>query len=96
MSPVYTLDLNQPPLEESETANKDGLVGTQQWCKILPSYKGHIKMCNMRGSLVSDESTGISSSGGFADGKHFPDISPWKLGIHWTDCRIDFETGTWS
>lgn len=38
-----SLVLVQPPLEESDSVEKDGLVGTKHWCSILPHLVGKVK-----------------------------------------------------
>jgi hypothetical protein len=96
MRVIYNTDLLQPPLEESETVKKDGLVGTQGWSKVLPTYTGTIKVCTVQGALGDEEDDQEGSkSGRFADGKRFPDVSPWKLAVHWPVCNIDFPLGSW-
>lgn len=40
----FALGLTQPPLEESPTADVDGLVGAKTWKSILPGFKGSIKL----------------------------------------------------
>ena len=38
-----SLVLVQPPLEQSDSVEKDGLVGTKRWCSILPNFEGKVK-----------------------------------------------------
>lgn len=83
----FTVDLVQPPLEQSEHADKDGLVGTNVWQKMLPSFSGKIKLVRMVGLLEGEK---------YGDGVDFPNIRPWKTGIYWPDVTIEFpESQKW-
>ncbi|KAG9053131.1 hypothetical protein FS842_008627 [Serendipita sp. 407] len=77
----FTLDIVQPPIEASPQAEINGLVGTDHWTKFLPVYKGKVKTFTSKGLLEGDE---------YGDDVYFPKFSPWRIGVHWPECLIDF------
>jgi hypothetical protein len=48
-----SLVLVQPPLEASDSVEKDGLVGTKRWCSILPNLVGKVKPSEYRATSAA-------------------------------------------
>jgi len=90
-SPI-NLVLVQPPLEESDSVEKDGLVGAKRWCSILPNFVGKVKPISVSGLLENNSSEGGASKSPkqIANGIDFPDFSPYRIGIHWPKATLNF------
>ncbi|QRV78562.1 hypothetical protein RhiJN_06577 [Ceratobasidium sp. AG-Ba] len=79
--PHFLLDprLFQAPLTNSGQGN--GLVGTEKWCTIIPSYSGEVRVMYPEPRL---------SEGKFGDGVGFPDVQPMSVGLWWPTAKILF------
>lgn len=91
--------LFQPPLEGSPHAVYDGLVAAPKWHVLeCDNYKGRARPFRCEGLLKPKEPVTnseeepqhrrIAHKIGFADGVAFPDVAPYRIGIHWTDIEI--------
>ncbi|RDX48224.1 hypothetical protein OH76DRAFT_1405139 [Lentinus brumalis] len=91
--------LFQPPLEGSPHAAYDGLVAAPKWHVLdCEDYRGRAKLFRCEGLLkpkqpeLTSEEDGqrrrIAHKIGFTDDIAFPDVAPYRLGIHWTEIEV--------
>ena len=55
-------------------------VGTQEWCRTLPLMEGKV---------------GVFWGGVRGDGKGWPDMKVWKVGVWWKGLEVTFGEGEW-
>lgn len=87
-----TTPLIQPPLPEASSLPssllEDGeeaaaLAGTENWWSIDPVIKGKVRLVWLSPNLEAEG--GAAKTKVFADGKWFPAIQPWSIGMEWLD-----------
>lgn len=87
--PFLSMTLIQPPLRAQEPAEPDnselncGLIGTSDWKKTKLRLKGRFGLCSFEGNLNGRK-------GRFGDGDLFPDVQPYRLGIHFPIINLEF------
>ncbi|CDO76423.1 hypothetical protein BN946_scf184338.g3 [Trametes cinnabarina] len=87
--------LCQPPLESSSDASRDGLVGVPKWHLLdYSEAKGRANAFRHEALLPLEEISGqdapqkgksATRKQRVADGIGFPDVEPYKFGVHWTE-----------
>ncbi|KAI0766597.1 hypothetical protein BD413DRAFT_605759 [Trametes elegans] len=97
---VPNVALCQPPLESSENPAADGLVPADMWHFFdVTRSRGRGKFFRCEGLLPPREEVlhaddwHVPKSPGkkrVADGVGFPDIEPYRMGVHWTHLTITF------
>ncbi|KDQ57432.1 hypothetical protein JAAARDRAFT_193764 [Jaapia argillacea MUCL 33604] len=88
------LDLVQPPLSASDEPSVDGVIATEGWTSIDTSgYKGKVSLVNWEGLLDDDDDETRRPVKKMADGKGFPDVTPYSVGMHWDHATIEFPAG---
>lgn len=97
------LTLVQPPLPDGTASSQKELVGTQQWCEVMPlewSRKTSLGWWDLKAGeateedalLGGDRSTGSGGSGtGYEN--WWPGIGRWRIGLMMEDAVIGFPEG---
>ncbi|OBZ71563.1 hypothetical protein A0H81_08915 [Grifola frondosa] len=94
-SPV-SMTLVQPPLDAAQDSSRPWLIGTSEWNMFtLVDYKGRVKPVRWEGAIEDDDAVSRRRTRGkMANGKEFPDVTPYRVGIFWQDVTMKFLEGT--
>jgi len=91
--PLLDLSLLQPPLQAADSLDPESpevncaMVGTSDWKRTNPRVKGSSGLCSFKGNFAGRK-------GHFSDGDLFPEVRPYRLGIHFPRIFLEFPPPT--
>ncbi|OBZ73854.1 hypothetical protein A0H81_05844 [Grifola frondosa] len=89
-SPLSLISV-QPPLDASANSSEDGQISASGWSMFsLGNFKGKVTPVKWEGLLTDDGPSRKPTCGKMANGKEFPDVMPYSIGMHWKDVVIQF------
>jgi len=99
------LDLNlvQPPLPDGTASSEKELIGTEQWCEVMPlewSRKTSLGWWDLKAgevteedALLNNDSDGGAAGNGTGYENWWPGIGGWRIGLMMEDAMIGFPEG---
>ena len=97
------LTLVQPPLPDGTSSSEKELVGTEQWCEVMPlewSRKTSLGWWDLKAGVATEEDALLggdrsTGSGGSGTGYEnwWPGIGRWRIGLMMEDAVIGFPEG---
>ncbi|OBZ73857.1 hypothetical protein A0H81_05843 [Grifola frondosa] len=93
--PRVSITFVQPPIDASADSAEDCRVGTNKWRMFDTSdYSGSVRPVRWEGLLEDDDPASKKRKKRMANGKEFPDVMPYSVGIHFSNVALRLPVGT--